>query len=290
MYSGCFLPQTPLVESVFSAFEAFRQPQFYFTGEAHDFFEMVCILDGTAEITADENIFLLSPGQMLIHPPLEFHRIRTVGNDPLHVAIFSFSAKNLKNKRIVVPFGKQEEEQIHTLLCLAKDCFECEDSEDLWTLRLRPDQIDTAKEFKNQLEHLLLHFKNDSETPLQCNTTAEARHYGEILQILKKHLDISLSISEIAKLCNLSPSSVKKVVHNFSGMGVMTLYHELKLQKACNLLRENQGIQEISYALGFEDPNYFSTFFKRKLGVSPTQWRKQQLPLSYTEIYHKKKK
>ncbi len=40
------------------------------------------------------------------------------------------------------------------------------------------------------------------------------------------------------------------------------------------ILTSEKSIKEISYELGFESLHYFSRFFKKKLGVNPTDLRK----------------
>lgn len=39
------------------------------------------------------------------------------------------------------------------------------------------------------------------------------------------------------------------------------------------LLHSGLGISEIAYGLGFKDPGYFTRFFTRQLGVSPSDYR-----------------
>ncbi|NJK84195.1 MAG: helix-turn-helix transcriptional regulator, partial [Saprospiraceae bacterium] len=50
-------------------------------------------------------------------------------------------------------------------------------------------------------------------------------------------------------------------------------YHLLEMAKD-RLLGTDNSIQEIAYSLGFEYPHYFSNLFKKKIGMSPTEYRR----------------
>ena len=50
-----------------------------------------------------------------------------------------------------------------------------------------------------------------------------------------------------------------------------------RINTAKLLLRNSTlGIEEIAVQTGFPDHNYFSKYFKKKVGVSPSRFRKQQ--------------
>jgi hypothetical protein len=44
------------VNSVITSIDAIRPKDFYFNGEMHDFWEVVCLLDGSISATADERV------------------------------------------------------------------------------------------------------------------------------------------------------------------------------------------------------------------------------------------
>jgi transcriptional regulator GlxA family with amidase domain len=49
----------------------------------------------------------------------------------------------------------------------------------------------------------------------------------------------------------------------------------LRLEKAAKMLRETgKSINQVSYAVGFHDSNYFSKMFRRKYACSPREYRK----------------
>ena len=53
---------------------------------------------------------------------------------------------------------------------------------------------------------------------------------------------------------------------------------ENNFEKAKELLNiTNMAMSEIAYKIGFKDPLYFTRFFKNKIGVSPTAFRKKSI-------------
>ena len=48
----------------------------------------------------------------------------------------------------------------------------------------------------------------------------------------------------------------------------------MKMRHAVTLLKEGKRVGEVATALGFADQNYFSTAFRRVMGVPPGQYRR----------------
>ena len=54
---------------------------------------------------------------------------------------------------------------------------------------------------------------------------------------------------------------------------------EYRIRQACHLLRETGlSVASIAYSVGFEDNLYFSKAFKKKMQMSPSQYRKHHMP------------
>ena len=58
-------------------------------------------------------------------------------------------------------------------------------------------------------------------------------------------------------------------------MGVIKYFTGLKINLAAKMLEQGTSIVEISKALSFDNQNYFSTVFKREMGVSPSAYREK---------------
>ena len=76
------------------------------------------------------------------------------------------------------------------------------------------------------------------------------------------------------KLC-LSPKYLSAVSKSICGYTVQELVFKAIVRKSISLLKNTQqDIQEISNAFGFPNASYFGTFFKKQVGMSPQQYRK----------------
>jgi len=94
-------------------------------------------------------------------------------------------------------------------------------------------------------------------------------------KVLMQHCSRNCSSPEkIAAELNLSYSWFRKVFKEYTGSSPTRYYNELRLKKAKELLSTTTiPVKEISFNLNFESSSYFITFFKSKVGVSPTGYR-----------------
>jgi AraC family transcriptional activator of pobA len=83
-------------------------------------------------------------------------------------------------------------------------------------------------------------------------------------------------VNEYADLLNVSPNylseSIKKITGKTAGEQIQD---RLILEAKRLLLHSAVSAKEVAYQLNFNDPSYFSRFFKTNTGVSPEEFRKQ---------------
>lgn len=82
------------------------------------------------------------------------------------------------------------------------------------------------------------------------------------------------SVERCAREVGLSSGYLTDLLRKETGLGTRQHVHALVLEKAKDLLLGGElTIAEIAYALGFEYPQHFSTLFKRKTGMAPSEYR-----------------
>ena len=76
---------------------------------------------------------------------------------------------------------------------------------------------------------------------------------------------------------NMSQSTLYRKLQSLINISPNELIRKVKIQVACRMLLEKRlNISEVAYDLGFNDPKYFSTIFRKEIGVSPTEYLKNK--------------
>jgi AraC-like DNA-binding protein len=88
-----------------------------------------------------------------------------------------------------------------------------------------------------------------------------------------------MDMDELTRILNINYQTLLDRFREKMGMTPYQYFLQLKINKAKELLREGTlSIKEISYKLSFDSPYYFSRLFKKKTGVSPSQWSNTTSP------------
>ena len=91
---------------------------------------------------------------------------------------------------------------------------------------------------------------------------------------LDRHYDRETSLAELAELCGMSQTSFRRMFGQVLGMTPGQYRDKLRLWHAKDYLLGNIcSMDEIAGRCGFRDANYFSRFFKKHTGISPTGYR-----------------
>ncbi|PKP41970.1 MAG: AraC family transcriptional regulator [Bacteroidetes bacterium HGW-Bacteroidetes-13] len=83
------------------------------------------------------------------------------------------------------------------------------------------------------------------------------------------------SIKYLAEKINLSPNYLSDILRKETGYSAKDYINNLVIKRAKEkLMGTNDSISEIAFSLGFNYPHYFTRFFKSKIGMTPSRYRK----------------
>lgn len=82
------------------------------------------------------------------------------------------------------------------------------------------------------------------------------------------------SVKELADLMGYSANYLSDLLRKETGRSTLDHVHEVIIKEAKNLLLgSDESISHIAYSLGYDYPEHFTKLFKKKVGVSPSQFR-----------------
>ncbi len=93
--------------------------------------------------------------------------------------------------------------------------------------------------------------------------------------ISENYADPYLSLSEIASYVGLNPSYLSAEFSKSQGVSLINYLMDFRIEKAKKLLlRGSEKIADISPLVGYINPTYFSTIFKKSTGYTPSEFRR----------------
>ena len=108
---------------------------------------------------------------------------------------------------------------------------------------------------------------------------APSRYQGHIRAfeaLLRENLPRRWLAREYARALSLTPTHLNRITRAQTGLSAARFIEARQMQEARRLLAYTRlSVAEIGYALGFDDPAYFSRVFRRQTGETPTRWRKR---------------
>ncbi len=104
---------------------------------------------------------------------------------------------------------------------------------------------------------------------------ADKKMMEQLLEYLEEHIaDPSLKIEDLAETVNLSRSVFYGKIKSIVGMTPIDFVRHIRMQRAEELIvKSDYTFSQISYKVGFADPKYFSKWFKKETGMTPSEYR-----------------
>ena len=97
----------------------------------------------------------------------------------------------------------------------------------------------------------------------------------KVIRYVEEHYqDEELSLNQVADHVSFSANNLSTVFHQEYGQSFVKYLTDFRMNKAKKLLRE-KGMRssDVCYEVGYKDPHYFSSIFKKTQGMTPTQYR-----------------
>lgn len=177
---------------------------------------------------------------------------------------------------IILLTAKTQEEDKKESLLIGADDHICKPFR-MSDLRLRIDNIIANRRRIRQLFQERSTEENIEEIKATASTE-DNEFIQRAIQCLEEHLDDSDYDREaFARDMGASASTLYNKLRAVTGMNVSGFIRNYRIKVACKMAKEqrNLRVSDIAYRVGFKDPKYFATSFKKETGMQPSEYFEQ---------------
>lgn len=249
-----------------------------------DVYDMLFVMKGTLYITEDDVPFEITEGTMLVLEPNRLHvghrpcereteiywihmahpaPVRTMNSEqiPWSVPFMKGSNLDVTPHRQVMYIPKFTGLHIPNILPFLKRLVELHES-------LSPA---TSLPLQMQLAGLL----TELQTVVRLQYAPRSRILSDqTITYLQQHLTRPFDAKHMEETLHFHFDYLARCLKKHTGLSPLQYLHELQINKAKSLLA-NTGlsVSEIGMHVGIENTNYFIRLFRKKLGMTPGQYR-----------------
>ncbi|MBI9087884.1 MAG: AraC family transcriptional regulator [Desulfobacterium sp.] len=252
--------------------------------------QLTYVARGKVDFYLDGNGFELRPGDLVITRPWQSQKVGSPHINACQLYWFALDVNSLTPASNAwqwpdwLVFSRHDLDQMTRFLCT--------DTRAVWQAGL---EIDTCfKKMHKDLHirgiapretHLKLHINElfvrcydiqhrDLPSARASRSTAQ-QAVDLFLADLGNHLSVDWGLDLMAEQCGLKKSQFTQYCRKMTNRTPMEHLADLRIRRAETLLRtqRSKAVAEIALACGFHSAQYFATIFKKRVGMSPSQYR-----------------
>ena len=224
------------------------------------------LIDGTFSLFIDKECYIMQPGQLAFLPKGQFRKYTNI-SEKATIYTMRFSAKS-GGENLMKGLGCTDYGYVVTIA----------DKEEMTRLfesfsriELQKSPIDNVIMNSNILSIISRFYIAANK---QYNSNDDK--FSGVIQYMKDNINREITIENLTSIVHMSPTYFIRQFKKKYNASPLLYFKGLRINKAIELLVTTEtDIKTIATTLGIEDISYFSRWFKKSCGISPSEYRKR---------------
>ena len=240
-------------------------------------FQIIIIFDGAARVSMDDNQYRVQDNAMFIIPSEVVHSFDFTPGCYGYV---------LSIQTAVLEHGLLNNFKSYQAICGQQAMLDISPERQLLSqyieyFQTEFERIDSDSSSLMSLFLLVLGIAKrcveEDESLSVATDNAPLRVTDSMRKLLERNYRKHWKVEQYAEALNVSPSTLNRYCRSVFRESAKDLIHRRVLVEAQRrLIYTRQNQQQIAFDLGFADPSYFARFFKRRTGVTPSEFRRRE--------------
>jgi AraC-like DNA-binding protein len=253
----------------------------------HDYFEVLILLSGTAELKIEDRSLPLTRGDAAIVGSTVYHSLEPHAGSRFAVAALFFLPELIRvdscpdSVGYLTAFLRQDAQFPHVIA--AKTGIPSKVLDLMQRIRaLTPPVTCLARlAATTYLELILLTLAEKYSSYGKSARTFESRQKAlarlqPLFSYVESYFDGEIRLETSARICGLSKSYFVNFFKDTTGQSFVSYLNHYRVQRAQQLLAStDRSVTDIGLDVGFCDQSYFGMVFRRLVGMTPSSYRKQ---------------
>jgi AraC-like DNA-binding protein/mannose-6-phosphate isomerase-like protein (cupin superfamily) len=235
----------------------------------HYFTELFYILNGTGKFIVANHAFPVKENDFVIINPNVEHAETSLNSSPLEYVVLAI-------KDLSFLFGFEDSENSHSVYNYSAYKQEIEFYLQALLNEITKKELNYETVCQNLLEVLITKMVRHTNYSLSI---APSRKINKECGAVKRYIDANykqnITLDMLAEISHMSKYYLIHLFQNFTGLSPINYMIARRIDESKALLEiADYSISQISEMIGFSSPSYFSQVFKKLVGVSPVDYRK----------------
>ena len=242
-------------------------PEFFFSGEQHSAYELICVTQGQLHVLAGGQEYTLRQHEALVIAPDLWH--------------IQYGEKDQGVAFLVTSFLTEEPLPEKMLLRILPERYRTRELTEMILYESKKQAAYQDDLLVSLLQNLLIRYArfSDGNEDLAVRTPAAVKNDNQVIDRAVQYAAESIfkksSVQQMARYCGVSTAYLSMLFQAHLGTSPGAYMLRARLEESRNMIRSGAGnMAEIAEQLHFSSAPHFSAAFRRQYGMTPTAYAK----------------